>query len=312
MDDRQSLIGSYLQKIGKYPLLERTEEIKLATKIQKLVALNTLKDNLQKKLQRQPTMAEWSKIAGCLELELKSAIAQGKKAKKQAIEANLRLVVSIAKQYQWRGLELEDLIQEGNLGLEKATEKFDPTKNYRFATYAYWWIRQAIIRAIHNKSRAIRLPLHIIEKLNQIKKAHRQLEQNLQRTPTIDEIADRLNWESTQVRYCLNSRKCTTSLDKLVGNYQDTRLVDLLPDERTLPEKYLAEKEQIEHLNFLLDRLSEMERKVLILYFGLKDGQPLSLQKISKQHNVSREKIRRIKLAAISKLRQLVVDRDVA
>ena len=182
------MVRTYLREIGRVPLLTREQEIVYGKQVQQMMSLLEAKSDLVKKLRREPTLKEWAEQVQKSEAELNEALRAGQRSKRHMIEANLRLVVAIAKKYQKRNMEFLDLIQEGTMGLERGVEKFDPTRGYKFSTYAYWWIRQAITRAIAEKARTIRLPIHITERLNKIKKARQQLSQQLGRTPTLIDI----------------------------------------------------------------------------------------------------------------------------
>ena len=316
------------QQVQRYmDLLEQRQQAAEEDEIlQRCVQLAHVRDNLSSRLGHRPSLERWAKEAGIERADLKPTLAigkrhwaelvglsveelntiqtEGQRAKKHMIEANLRLVVSVAKKYQKRGLELLDLIQEGTIGLERAVEKFDPTRGYRFSTYAYWWIRQGITRAIATQSRTIRLPVHITEKLNKIKKAQRQFAQDNGRTPTVGDIAVMLGMTVDQIREVMLRVPRSISLDAKVGKEKDTELGDLLETEEASPEDLLVRESLQRELQQLLADLSSRERDVIRLRFGLHDGVPSSLAEIGRTLDLSRERVRQIEAKALQKLRQ--------
>jgi RNA polymerase nonessential primary-like sigma factor len=298
------MVRTYLHEIGKIPLLTNEEEIIYGKQVQHLMEYINTQETLSEQFDRLPTEQEWAEAVGIEQEALNVALKQGTRAKRKMIEANLRLVVSVAKKYQKRNLELLDLVQEGTLGLERAVDKFDPTKGFKFSTYAYWWIRQAITRAIAQQARTIRLPVHITEKLNKIKKAQRQLAQDLGRVATAAEVAESLEIKTEQVRECLSLARQPISLDLRIGDNQDTELADLLEDQGHSPETYALNESLRDGVQSLLSELTPKQRQVMILRYGLEDGQELSLASISKRMDLSREQVRQLERQAMDALRK--------
>ncbi|MFN5116704.1 MAG: RNA polymerase sigma factor, RpoD/SigA family [Cyanobacteriota bacterium] len=303
------LVRQYLQDIGRVNLLTQEEELLLARLVQtreRLLELQGEADASERSTSPQASadLEAWARRCELTPAALRLALHRGRRAKERMIQANLRLVVVVAKKYQQRGMELLDLVQEGTLGLERAVERFDPTRGFRFSTYAYWWIRQGITRAIASQSRTIRLPVHITEKLNRIKKAQRELTGSLGRTPTVAELAAQLGIEESVVRLTLQRQPRPVSLDVRVGRDQETDLGDLLEDSHETPEQNLAREQLHDDLELLLDELSSREAAVIRQRFGLEDDTPRTLTEIGESLHLSRERVRQIESRALLKLRQ--------
>lgn len=301
----QDLVRSYLKEISRVPLLTQEQEIFYGAQVQAMVSLLAEKETLVQQIQREPTPQEWALQAAKSESDLSETLQRGQRAKHKMIAANLRLVVAIAKKYQKRGLELMDLIQEGSVGLQRAVEKFDPTRGYRLSTYTHWWIRQAITRAIAQKSRTIRLPSHVTEKLNKIKKAQRQLSQQIGRTPTLVEVATEVKLPASKVQQYLKWMQQPISLNLLVGEEQDSELAKLLEDSGITPEEYVMQSAVSGELELLLAQLTPRHRQVLVMRFGLEDGEPMSLAQISDRLHLTSERVRQIEKIALKELHQL-------
>lgn len=298
-----NLVHVFFKEIGRTPLLTHEQEIDYGCWVQKAIALNVSKKELAKRLCREPSKREWAQSVGVDEFQLSKVLQQAEYARRKLIEANLKLVVSVAKKYQEHNLEFLDLIQEGTLGLNRAVEKFDPKYGYKFSTHAYWWIRQAITRAIATQARTIRLPVHLIEKLSKIKKAQRQLSQQLKRVPTVNELAAELKLTPKQVRDCLEAAREPMSLDAHIGERQDTCLGDLLNDGNKTSEEYVLYWSLQKDIQALLDGLTPQQRTVISLRFGLEDNNSLSLARIGDVMNLSRERVRQIERKALERLR---------
>lgn len=260
-------VGMFLREMARYPLLTQAEEIELAREIAK-------------------------------------GGPAGEKAKRKLVRANLRLVVSIAKKYLNRGVPFLDLIQEGSMGLMRAAEKFDYERGYKFSTYAYWWIRQGITRAIASQSRTVRLPVHMVEKLNQVRKVRQTLSQEYGRRPTKQELAAALDMDEDKLDQVLDVSQRTLSLHAWVGKDEDTELMQLIEDSDNIaPNENLDRKLLSDRLNSVLDHLSDREREIIRLRYGLEDGQHYTLTEIGKIYDLSRERVRQIQAKAMRKLR---------
>ena len=293
-------VRMYLKEIGKVNLLTPDEEIQLA---QDMGAGDAAKEQLDE-LERARGDGEESPVTEEEEKELRRLVKKGEAAKQRLAEANLRLVVSIAKRYVGRGMLFLDLIQEGNLGLIKAVEKFDYTKGYKFSTYATWWIRQAITRAIADQARTIRIPVHMVETINKVIRVSRQLLQELGHDPTPEEIAEEMSMPVDKVREILKIAQEPVSLETPIGEEEDSHLGDFIPDdEAPVPAEAASQTLLKEQLADVLKTLTPREEEVLRLRFGLKDGRPRTLEEVGKVFNVTRERIRQIEAKALRKLR---------
>ena len=295
MEEIDDPVRMYLKEIGKVSLLSADEEISLAT------AMSAGVEAKQKLEEAEKNGTELSEEEM---KELKAAVKKGERSKQRLAEANLRLVVSIAKRYVGRGMLFLDLIQEGNLGLIKAVEKFDYTKGYKFSTYATWWIRQAITRAIADQARTIRIPVHMVETINKVIRVSRQLLQELGHDPSPEEIAAEMDMPVVKVREILKIAQEPVSLETPIGEEEDSHLGDFIPDEGASEPSEAASFTLLqEQLVDVLSTLTPREEKVLKLRFGIEDGRPRTLEEVGKEFNVTRERIRQIEAKALRKLR---------
>lgn len=301
-------IRLYLQEIGRIRLLRADEEIELARKIADLLELERIRDRLSERLERpvndfERNMEIWANEVNQPLPKFRRRLYEGRRAKEKMVQSNLRLVVSIAKKYMNRGLSFQDLIQEGSLGLIRAAEKFDHEKGYKFSTYATWWIRQAITRAIADQSRTIRLPVHLYETISRIKKTTKLLSQEMGRKPTEEEIATRMEMTIEKLRFIAKSAQLPISLETPIGKEEDSRLGDFIESDGETPEDQVSKNLLREDLESVLGTLSPRERDVLRLRYGLDDGRMKTLEEIGQIFNVTRERIRQIEAKALRKLR---------
>ena len=301
------LVRSYLRDIGRVPLLSHEQEITLGRQVQDLMALEELETELSQQLGESPSPERLASAAGLTPAQLRRRLQLGRRAKERMVAANLRLVVSVAKKYTKRNMELLDLIQEGTIGLVRGVEKFDPTRGYKFSTYAYWWIRQGITRAIAEKSRTIRLPIHITETLNKLKKGQRELSQELGRTPTVSELALAVELPEEEVKDLLCRARQPVSLESKVGDGEDTELLDLLAGAELGPEEQLTVECLKGDLLALLERLPLLQRRVLRMRYGLEGDEPMSLTGIGRILGISRDRVRNLERDGLAGLRRISV-----
>ncbi|WP_043368583.1 RNA polymerase sigma factor RpoD [Cyanobium sp. PCC 7001] len=296
-------IRVYLQEIGRIRLLRPDEEIELARKIADLLQLEELAAQFEADHGHYPDNKEWAALVDMPLIKFRRRLMLGRRAKEKMVQSNLRLVVSIAKKYMNRGLSFQDLIQEGSLGLIRAAEKFDHEKGYKFSTYATWWIRQAITRAIADQSRTIRLPVHLYETISRIKKTTKTLSQEFGRKPTEEEIAESMEMTIEKLRFIAKSAQLPISLETPIGKEEDSRLGDFIEADIENPEQDVAKNLLREDLEGVLATLSPRERDVLRLRYGLDDGRMKTLEEIGQIFDVTRERIRQIEAKALRKLR---------
>ncbi|MGC9503797.1 RNA polymerase sigma factor, RpoD/SigA family [Baaleninema sp.] len=299
-------VGAFFKEMARYPLLSRDEEIALARQVRELVRIREKREELGESLGHTPSLAELADAMEASQEQLERRIQRGRIAQRKMVRSNLRLVVSIAKRYLNRGVPFLDLIQEGALGLSRATEKFDPEKGYKFSTYAYWWIRQGITRTIANDGRTIRLPIHIVEKLNKLKKTYRKLGQELNRQPTEAELSEALDLSPKQLQQLQRVSQRSLSLNHYVGDEDNTEILDLLEDtDNKSPDYQVTEDMMCQGVRKVLDEaLTARESEILALRYGLDGGQRQTLQEISNLFDLSRERVRQIQTTAMRKLRR--------
>lgn len=297
-------IGSYFQQIGRVALLSQEQEVLLGTQVQAMMSLLAAKKTLVQQLHREPTPQELALQVAQSEADLSETLALGQQAKCQMVKANLRLVVAIAKRYRERGVDFQDLIQEGAIGLQRAVEKFDPTLGFRFSTYATWWIRQSINRAVKTTKTIIRLPMCLNQRLDKIRQASRQLCLKLGRTPNITELAAELELTSLQVTKCLKWARQPQSLNLQLGDEQGMELEDLLPSSSPTPEELLIMQEgSAIDLERLLALLKPKYRQVIVLRYGLVDGQALTFAQVGALLGISRQGVHQLEVRALERLR---------
>ena len=293
-------VRAYLRDIGRIPLLEHDEEILLGRKVQRLMEIKACEELLG-----NPSQDALAQSLDITSKQLRREVRDGEKAKDKMVTANLRLVVSVAKKYTKRNMELLDIIQEGTIGLVRGVEKFDPGRGYKFSTYAYWWIRQGITRAIAEKSRAIRLPIHVTENLNKLKKAQRELSQLHGEMPNIFQLSEHLGLTVDEIKDLMCKARQPTSLEIKIGENRDTALIDLLEDETQLPDMLLDRAFIKEDIRELISDLPEMQAAVISMRYGIGDEmlEPMSMTAIAQVLNMSRDRVRTLEKKALMSLR---------
>ena len=298
------LVRSYLRDIGRVPLLSHEQEITLGRQVQDLMVLETIESELESDLGKKPEINLFAEKVGISPIQLKKKLKSGRRAKERMVAANLRLVVSVAKKYTKRNMELLDLIQEGTIGLVRGVEKFDPTRGYKFSTYAYWWIRQGITRAIAEKSRSIRLPIHITEMLNKLKKGQRELSQELSRTPSIKELSEYVDLPENDVKDLMSRAGQPVSLETKIGDGEDTILLDLLSNDIDMPSQQIENDCMKGDLETLLEQLPELQNRVLRMRYGMDGDDPMSLTGIGRVLGISRDRVRNLERDGLRGLRK--------
>ena len=298
------LVRSYLRDIGRVPLLSHEQEITLGRQVQDLMVLENIESEIESDLGEKPEISLFAEKVGMSIIQLKKKLKSGRRAKERMVAANLRLVVSVAKKYTKRNMELLDLIQEGTIGLVRGVEKFDPTRGYKFSTYAYWWIRQGITRAIAEKSRSIRLPIHITEMLNKLKKGQRELSQELSRTPTLKELSEYVELPEEDVKDLMSKAGQPVSLETKIGDSEDTILLDLLSNEIDMPSEQIENDCMKGDLETLLEQLPELQNRVLRMRYGMDGDDPMSLTGIGRVLGISRDRVRNLERDGLRGLRK--------
>ena len=298
-------VRAYLRDIGRIPLLEHDEEILLGRKVQRMMEIEGTRDTCNSCNDVRLTDKELAVELAIDYKDLRRELRDGAKAKEKMVTANLRLVVSVAKKYTKRNMELLDIIQEGTIGLVRGVEKFDPGRGYKFSTYAYWWIRQGITRAIAEKSRAIRLPIHVTENLNRLKKAQRELSQLNGRIPDVFQLSEELELTVDEIKDLMCKARQPTSLEIKIGENRDTCLIDLLEDETQSPEVLLERTCLKEHMHDLIAELPEMQGAVLCMRYGIGADvlEPMSMTAIGQILNMSRDRVRTLETKALRSLK---------
>ncbi|BBD63385.1 sigma-70 (plasmid) [Nostoc sp. HK-01] len=295
-------VGIYLREIAKYPMLTPEQEITLARQVQQMIIVQQHQQVLEERVHCKLTLLQLAADIGKSEAEVSQIMRLGQKAKEKMIAANLRLVVAIAKKHRWSHLEFLDLVQEGSIGLQKAVERFDPNRGYKFSTCAYWWIRQEITKAIANKSTTIRTPSHMKDRLIKLKKVQRDLTRMLGRYPMIAEIAEFAELRPDQVRECLVAFRQPLSLDRPMGQEDEVDFFDILPMDSTSPDEYLDEGFLRQDLANSLITLKPLQRQVLMFYFGLGSVDKLTKKQIAQKLNIKESKVRSVQTQAIKVL----------
>ena len=299
-------VRNYLKDIGRIPLLTDAEEILVGRKVQAMMKLEAKREDLEFKREH---LVDDQELADAVKMDLrevKRTLRHGQRAKERMVSANLRLVVSVAKKYTKRNMELLDIIQEGTIGLVRGVEKFDPSRGYKFSTYAYWWIRQGITRAIAEKSRSIRLPIHITENLNKLKRAQRELSQLTGELPSVKKLSEHLELPEEEIKDLMCKARHPCSLEVRVGENRDTALIDLLEDEAQLPDRLMSKSSVINDMRDLIELLPDLQAAVVKMRHGIGDdvGEPMSMTAVGQTLNMSRDRVRTLEHKALVTLQQ--------